>query len=703
MRKRGIALLYVLLVASVMATLATALAFRYQQTVRTLLYDEGSVRARELADSAVELAVVLLRDHSLDWYKAYSSVVSSQDLGYSEARLGGRFELRLENIKGLYPSGQGTFLTIVGTGIAQGQRAVTAATVKLSSPLTNFVYYSSGTYTIEAWSNPTITGPIFAGSNGDSGDIRMWHDIRYYNVQTSEPTHWGGRINLNAQLKASGKIFIRNVDSLNNDYSQGEKSLDGTLASGDLVHDDINGVKPKGAVAVPAGVQAQPNIRVGVDLPKMNQVLKNFRAKKEKTVVDVSGYPNGVMAEFVDGQVVISEARPKVVGYVFDKDIYLSSRAGMVGEIQNNTNNLVSASEAETILKRSVVWDDPDLPNRPYPDDLKTDLDGNGVPESEGDATAITRVTRGGEIARLKLSRSEWQTLQLVTSKTDYPDAVGRPQAPPVYVRGNVAGKVNLVYDVTDDALDPKYDRLRTVVLADHEDPDDSDTKLTPPDAPGVPGGLRYQDPRIAKTPSDSEVSPDLLMVVSRGTISGAGLSPGYKTRSRDLDGKLMNYDQRLNTLSKQHSDYYTSKGTWAAGDFANTRTYTPSVSMFGIFIGSDVNSAGTRTVNGNLISTSNRTFPSAYSDFRWSQFGSRPAGVIGDHMAVFPLRQRNTTLSSGTWVQLRGSLSSLGNRLRNVGGDSRYDYKLQNLDSTVLQQELGLPVSVILCTWQRL
>ncbi len=701
MTKRGVALVYVLLVTVVLSILATALAFSYQRTVRALLYDERNVRARELADSAVELALVLLRDHALDWYTAFPPTITSEALGYTEDRLGGRFELRMESLKELYPVGQGTYLTLVATGIAQGQQARTVANVKLSTPLTNFVFYSSGSYTLGP--GGTINGPIFAGANGDGGDIRMWHDQYYFHAQRNRPWHSYGKLNLNAQLKASGKIYIRNIDSVNNRYSQPEKTLDGVVSAGDLVHDDLSDVPAKGAVSIASGLQAQPNIRVGVDLPKMSEILGNFRAKKEKTVLDISNYPNGVMAEFIDGQLIVSEAKPKVVGHVFDKDLYLASGSSMIADVQANSLDTLSAGEADTLLRSSVVWDDPDLPNLPYPPDLHGDLDSDGQSETEGDATPITRITRGDELLRVQLSRSEYSTLQLLTSRTDYPDATGQLQAPPLYLRGHVEGKVNLIYDVSDDQLDPKFDRLHTVVLADHEDPSDSERKLTAPDSPGVPGGLRYQDARIAKSPSDTEVSPDLLMVVSRGSISGSGNSMGFKSRARDLEGNLINYDQQLNTLNRNHSDYYLSKGNWPANDFSNTRGNTATVSMYGVFIGSRVSASGTRTAAGSLVSTTSRAFPTTGSNYRWSHFGSTPVGAQADQLAVLPLRQRNASTTSGTWIQLRGSMSSLFDRLRHAGGDNQYDYKLQNLDSKVLRQEMGLPVSVILCTWQRL
>lgn len=52
--------------------------------------------------------------------------------------------------------------------------------------------------------------------------------------------------------------------------------------------------------------------------------------------------------------------------------------------------------------------------------------------------------------------------------------------------------------------------------------------------------------------------------------------------------------------------------------------------------------------------------------------------------------------------TRLKGAISSLGSRIQNTGGVNQYDYKFQELDSTVLADELGLPVTLVVCTWQR-
>ncbi|MEW6281689.1 MAG: hypothetical protein AB1758_23980, partial [Candidatus Eremiobacterota bacterium] len=557
--RRGVALGFVLAIILAMSAFTTAVVYRFRQSAALTAHGTSLVQARLLADSGAETAVILMRDHDLEWFRDLPVPVTSERLGFDPVTLGGRFELRFEQIPEV-TQGQGTFLTILSTGTSGGATARTAVTVKLTSPLTNYIFFSNGNYTIAGWGDPTISGPMFVNARGDQGQVRMWHDNRYWDPLYNVERHFGGKIQLASQIKATGKVFLRNAD-YKNQYSLQPMSFDGTTPAQKLVLNDIDLAPSKGSLTLTSELSAQAEIPLNTQAPTIDQVLQGVRGNPRSTLVDVSSYPDGVLAEFIDGQLVVSEVDTREVGRVFDKDLYQGHRSSLINEmlLQHKSTD---PGAMDAMLRADTLYDDPDFPNAAYPPGLQSDLSGDGQVETQGDYFPVNRVVRGPLIARIPLSRSRLKSVRLVTGRTDYPSASGVPTAPPVYVRGIVEGKVSLSYDVTSDTLDPRYDRLHMVVLNDHEMPTDSPSTAISSSGPGVPGGLRYADPKVGLTPADPDASSqDLAVLISRGSLSGAGATTSYKESVHPDSGAAINYSKVLNDLDKSYRDFYRSKG----------------------------------------------------------------------------------------------------------------------------------------------
>lgn len=639
LRRRGIALVYVLWMTVILSALTVAVLIRFLPSIRAQSYNEGTVRSRLIADSGAELALVLMRDDSLDWYRkgGLPYPVTSQALGLTEDDLGGRFELRFEQVGQLYPN-NASYLTVLSTGYSGRASAHTAVTVKLTSPLTNYVYFSNGSYNIEGWGNPSLAGPLFVNANGDAGNISMWHDIRYWNSQTNREEHSGGHIRLASQFKATGQIYLRNSD-YRAQYSADPKNMDGTTTPGNVVHDDISGVVPKGKVELVTALNAQANIPLNVDMPEMPDVLQKIREMEGKVPVDVSDYPDGVLAEFSDGKLFLSKAERRSVGKVFDKDVWMVDGPSMVST--QALHSKVDTNTADRMVRTDVAFDDPDFPNAPYPAGMTDDIDGDGTVETEGDYFEVNRVVRGDPIATIDLSRDDWKTVYLTTSRTDYQDGQGHATAPPIYVRGNVKGKLSMVYDVTDDSLDPNFDKLHTIVLDEHEDPLDSPGRTLPGDGPGVPGGIRYDDPNIKASAEDTASSPDALVLVSRGTMGASGTATNFKDRVHDADGKVVNYAQRLKNLDQQYVNAYAGK--YSPVDL-RLDSYNQTIApMSGVFISNKFHYRANRLgADGKQYGAEwSRKVNSIWSTMTWSQFPVPPPGVESSKTSFMLLRFR--------------------------------------------------------------
>lgn len=695
----GIALFYVLCLVMVVTAFLGAALYRYVTSARFLSFDSDTVKARLLADSGASLALVLLRDRSANWYsdERFEEVVTSGELGYTKDDLEGSFDLEFKQLEELY-AGNGTFLTVISTGRCDGRTAKTAVTVKVTSPLTNFVSVSNGNYDIGAWGNPSIQGPLFVNANGDAGQLRIWHDtISEKAYQPGVDQHSGGNVQLGIEAKAAGDIKVSNLDWKNRIGSG--LALEGEYKKGtNKINQDLPEAA-KGKVTFVEDSAAQSNVEINLKIPTTEEALFTFRSRENVTTIDVSKYGEGVLAEFIDGKLVLSAAKNRVIGKVFDKSVASES----MGTYRENAalQYQLSSHDAETAVRKEVLIDDPMFPNGEYPEALKNDYDGDGVIEEEGDYFEVGRIVRGDPIATISLGESDFSSVRLVTDNTSYasPDPT-RTQGPNLYIRGVVDGKVSLAYDVSDNSLDPKFDKLHTYILAEHEMPGENLRTVT--SKSGVPGGLNYADPNVGKVSGSSDsVSNDMAFILSRGTISGTGQPLRGKKQVYQSDGTVVDYAQQLKDLDQRYIDEFGGGNSARAADFKIADNSSPRTALYGIFVGNHADRTVWRTTSNQGGSGRVDRFHSAQ---RWSATSSpMPAYAQSDYRVIGLEALRSAYSEHTVYPRLFGSISSLGKRTSFSYGNAAYDYRFQSLDAETLSVSIGVPTSVVLCTWQRL
>ncbi|MDQ7825721.1 MAG: hypothetical protein RDV48_23170 [Candidatus Eremiobacteraeota bacterium] len=780
MKKRcsGSALLYVLVLSLAILVLATAMLFRFIMTLRTLTHDESYVRAGQLADSGAQIAVLLMRDYRYNWYETsqlppgFSMPLRSTELArtfpeYSPEALGGTFEVEVEEFTSLYPKThngliRGTYRTIISTGRSGSRSARTAVTVKVTSPLLNYLMVSSGDLQLPGWDNPKINGPIFVNSNGSqSGNVWMWHDALFYFPLTRSVMHCPQEPYISGEIKATGKIYLRNhVETGNtnvvppgeNPWSKDKYYFSGTENPGQLQYQDIDYSKfpasnpacNTGHLNFPRELSSQPETNLNLSMPTTDSLMENMRNKKQKIVVDISGCTEGALAEFVGDKLYISKATAKTVGRVWDKDFYKSHQDEILYHYSVN-KGVTDRTALDALCRSEVTWNDPDFAEDDYPsqvqDEAGRDLDGDGRDETKGNYFEVKRIVRGDAVKAestpgdyITIPQDGWTTVYVKTSNISIPisDGVTTFQsAPPLYVRGNIKGKVVLAYDAPEAGTAAK-NRLHTVILSQHEAPDDVEAKRKIAPGPGVPGGIRYSNPLIKSSPDDEGGNADdAIVVVSGGSMNAAGNTGYYQDCMRAENGNKVNYLSSNYQLDESYRNYYQSiyqnAGVPAGSldkklheDFNLTQHSqhlsgyglswnhnTIKTPLYGVFIGNESHISRNRvSASGTFIpdaATSKNAY--AWQDFRWSSISSSaqlPNGASTGDTPMFSFRFRNAYISDGCQYRLRGSISSLGKPLYVSGGDSAYDYKLQEFQASDIAEEIGLPPSVVVCSWQK-
>lgn len=656
-------------------------------------YNGDLVKARFLADAGARTALVLLRDRDVTYFEQFDGPVSSTQLGFSEEELGGRFVVRLEKLDEIY-QGEGSYGTVVCDGYSGRQSARTAVSIKFASPLTNFAIMSNGNFQIKGFQNPEINGPIFVNANGDSGDLTIWHQRVHVDPTTGLDNHVGGDVKIGGDLQASGDIVVQNKHYAGDGPAQ---RLDGPISAGSI-QSSLPGVPNIGRVSFTRDVNAQPEAPVNLRIPPMEGILENFSARPGVIEVDISSYGEGVLAEFVDGKLHLSQAEHKTVGRVFDKDLY----SEIASELSTETSHQypgTGSSVIDELIKKEVVYDDPEFSNHPYPPDLINDLDGDGSVELEGDALELKRVTRGSTFRTIELSDDNWTSVRLVTGRTDYPRATGGTQGPTVFVRGVVNGKASLAYDTRNSRLSDSS-QLPLLILADHEATGDSLNELAA-DGPGVPGGLLYADPDIKTDPAGEGQTGDSLVLMSRGTIGAGGTGTYGKAKARDLDGNPFDYASELRQLGTRYENHYGTDGYERRGFHPTPLQHRSN--LFGVFAASRIDFHTNFSPGGSFIPNYRGTqHPANWSRHTWNEYGSPPPGVNQEASPYFLLRMRNTRSYSIGVPFVKGAATSLDGDMRFHGGTFDYDYNLRSLSPETLKEEIGLPVSVVVCTWQR-
>lgn len=698
--KKGFGLAYVLVILATVSTLLASAYLRHSQTIMAMKASgRDQVQARFLAESGLQMAVILLRDEDHDWYKDFAQPVTSADLGIDESNLGGRFELTFHSIPSAY-SGQGDFITVRSRGLVGRNSASSMATVKITCALTNYLFSSRGDFAMVGNLTPDNSGPILVSSNGDQGNFTFWHDRLNLKPLFAGTNHEFGSLKFQGSIQATGSIAVSNVNETGPVGPPLE--LNGPLSPMVMTHSDIPGVTEQGSLEFLDQVEFDAQATLNAGIPSIDEVFTEAALAPGLHTIDISSYPTGVLAEFQpDGSLIISEAVLSPVGRVYDKDIYQEYTAQLAAVYL--AHNPLQA-DPDQMLRREVAWDDPDFNNHPYPPDLISDIDGDGVVETEGDSYLLHNLERGTTLRTFQLDRSSFTTVRFLTARTDYPTPTG-PKGPPLFLRGIVRGRAAIFYDVADPAQ--SRDRLQTIVLNQHDWQNPSTT--------GIPGGLRYLDPTIRMKADGAASSADRLIVVCGGQMTAAGNSTYLKRRIRDLTDQPFDFQQRLFDLDQIYTDRFAG-GPWPADEFVICPSVNVSqVSLQGSFVANQLDlELGRLTADGVLAPDTrvdDRRYPSPNTLLLWDQFPNPvisdlptapvPAWADPQEAAVFGIRFRNTATSGIPQEKLRGSYASLGAPFSGRQGSRYYDYSLRDLDRQTLQ-EAGLPISTVLCTWQR-
>ncbi len=440
-----------------------------------------------------------------------------------------------------------------------------------------------------------------------------------------------------------------------------------------------------------------------------DELLRSYRDLPGKITIDVGDCAEGVLVEFVDNALHVSRAVKKNMGRVFDKDLYNAYHDSLLDELKNYSNSSNDALMDQQ-LRNSVTWNDPDYQETAYPPDLAGDLDGDGTVESTGDYIDVTRVVRGAPLSTVTLNSTSWSIVYLRTNRTDYTNVDGVTHAPIVYMRGNVKGRAVVVYDVSDDLLDPSRDRLHTHIMGDFEDPSDAPgNQIAAGGAPGVPGGIRYSDPEVQLSRTQAHSTQDMLITVCRGSISATGDTGVFKKMVRRPDNTPFDYNQQLVDLNDQYRTFYAA--TYHPDDLKFRKSTDvwnhnwPYAAAYGVYIGNQVNSRYNRhSCEGNFVPESiyadTTKYLCCHHAAKWNYFSPSAPGCPSDSICVLPLRFRDVCVpESGSFV-LKGSASSLGSSL-SVDGSANFDYRLQSMSPQDLR-DAGLPLTVVVCSWQR-
>ncbi|MBI3929846.1 MAG: hypothetical protein HY319_30185 [Armatimonadetes bacterium] len=746
--RRGIALVYALLIGLVLVAFLSALLVRVTQSLRFASYDLDLIRARKLADAGARVTVALMRDHDVDWY-ADSLPIRSTELGpaFTEEELGGgTFEVRIhDGIPGDPAPPPGTYRTVESLGRCRGRSARTVTIVKVTSPLLNYLFTSHGDMILgNQWPNPAnsrvLHGPVFARSNpdtGQAGNVQFVHAMQI--LQPGDVYEfYTGTSSFRGEIEAAGGVFVRNLASPPGitAFTQPELPLqeDAELPAAQFFsHQDFTPRRyvPSptwGGVTLETGTSIDSEVEADLSMPSMGELLKSLRDRPGKVEVNVD---RPVLLEFAGSSAYLSELATRPVGDVYDRGVYRGQSADVL------PHAATYGAGANEQLLREIAWDDPSFPQKNLPPDLRDlvgsgrlpgqdgsvdddldgdgstdqDTDGDGIPE--GDYFPLIRYVRGPTLRTISLSRSDWTVIYLRTS-TFAATPTGEQAGPPVLMRGDVTGKAVVVYDVADDSMDPSCNRLHLFVLAQHEHRTDSAVRLAPRGAPGIPGGIRYGDRRLKTSAEDaSATSEDGLVVVCRGSIDSVGQSGFWTHLVHDAAGNPVDYQAQLTSDEAAISSYYS--GTPTDPDYLLTDVVTdvthqvPKAMAYGMYIANQICSGARMDATGRLVVGSDpfQTPPLRAPLYppnpwlRWAQFppDSDPVGT-GTEVAALPDLHRCAHSLPANIFHVKGSMHALGARLDlgslGLGPErSWYDYRFREIEADEIK-EMGLPLTVI-------
>lgn len=704
--RRGFGLAYTLAMIAVIVVFLTAFLVRGIQTLRFAQFDQQLVRARHLADSGVRLALVWMRDRDPNFYQSFDphDLRSDRDLGLDAASLGGTFKLSVYEENELPsdlvpPEPNGTYRAVVCEATAGRRTARSAALVKVSSPDLSFLLAAQDDLTLgySFKGMRTLSGPMVS----NTGNVQLMHAIH----QLEGAVVTGDEVNVSGTLRAARDIFVQNVDMFNLPLILPPRQLNGTYPPAPpYVHNDLPAgpMPPNAHLVFPEPLVASPQSFMMSRLPDRTKLLGSLASFSSRVEVDVSAMGPEVLVEFMNGQCYLSQTATRPLGRFHDQDLF----QGVMG--------------SDPALATDLAYDDPEFPN-----------------DATGDYFEVKKVIRGALLQTIPLSASGWTVIYLKTTRTDYLTQNGRPSGPVLLVRGKVRGKVVLVYDC-DESLDPDVNRLALGILGDHEAYGQDGPTLPGVGPPGVPGGLLLEDRNIKLTPDGTGSSPDYAMVVCRGIVETVGLPAYYFTRVW-RGGTAVDLNAEIEGLAAPHLAAYGQpvddqlfQADFLPGDLFRTSKWARDMgansvrsALFGVVVacGNGVYVLGglnssdrvlRLTAEGNILlgerlgNGTARIFPLAGGHPLWGEVLARfgtpppPGRAASDRVGELPLRMRNARDTNWADFNLVGGFH--GTEWQpNLRGNARYDYRFLELPADVVSQQMGLPVSIIPMSWQRL
>lgn len=181
-----------------------------------------------------------------------------------------------------------------------------------------------------------------------------------------------------------------------------------------------------------------------------------------------------------------------------------------------------------------------------------------------------------------------------------------------------------------------------------------------------------------------------------------AGSTLQGKSRVFNDAGEEYNYANELRELDTLYSNYFGGGDPKVKESFKIASWNSPKATQHGIYVGNSASrSAARTTANGGALTKTDKVLAAA----QWSAlpFGIPTYASRPDQRAVAIEAMRNGYAVHTTFPRLLGAMSSLGKKASFSYGESFYDYRFQSLDAESLSVGIGVPTSVVLCTWQRI
>lgn len=751
---RGFALIYALLASVSFLVFFAALTFSLQGTLQTVRQSEDLLKARALAALGNDLVYQLIQNDLVDWRAGLPWVFSNEPgpdhfrglptdspllSELSVAELGGVFTVTLRDantIAGFDPPDGGTYL--VATCQARvGQRETTvnessSMTIKLGVPFVNNLSVVSGTLVLHDATD--LRGPIFIkeSATGAPGRVDIMGHHTQFNFQLGMDQQVAHTAQVQGSIQSTGPIQIVNRDAAGNDivaldlagqYLNAGQQITVPPLFAPVGGTGIGGLEASGDLTL------DPHFPASIRVSDIEEVFTDLSAVSGIIDIDLdtlggSVPTHGVLVEVDDTNVRVHQVSRQFVGRLFDLALVYAS-LNPVDQMQGSMSSLYTTYEAAATQQASLAlrecrWDDPAYKNRPIPENLRQamvnlDIDGNGSPDvvagdvpTEGDCLDYFRVEAGPLIESHTLSRGNWTIIRFRSSQRTCETQDGSLISPPVYIRGQVEGKMLMAYEM----MGPDADQSTWVANS----PPNRITVLA--EDGNVPGGLTLKDPNVQLDPnSTGTFSEDQVLLMSNGAVNGDGLpafmcrwlcgepggeqslfdSPGLEdtkdwTIHRDLvaddlpighpDRELMDEGKSNRPIKFQGIAVSMRLGyeTLSENFTGRQKDLEPEISVPSFTNGGDylllswdeIVAAGIPVPDTSLAASTRQAV--------------LPRGMRKASQVLFPSWQ-----TQGAHAFLHGAYSGADPGLH------QYDYRWRTMDAETLQQDLGLRVSPML------